>query len=104
MKYYSILLPQFNTKAEVKKSPTKPVTLPVLHENIPLELRLLQQWVVWKWEKPNGEWAKVPYHVSGRYRASTTKPETWGTFEAALLVLQDEYRTPPFDGVVRAKE
>jgi hypothetical protein len=101
MKYYSNLLPQFNTKAEVKKSAAKPVAIPVLDGNIPPELRMLKQWVLWRWEQRNGEWAKVPYHVSGRYKASTTNPETWGTLEAALLTYHDEYRSAEdrFDGI-----
>jgi len=51
-----------------------------LYANIPEELRLLKQWVLWKYEdigasKPT----KVPYHPNGRL-ADVTDPSTWSTF------------------------
>ena len=52
---------------------------------IPAELRSLDQWVVWKYEeKDDGGFTKVPYRASNKsQKASSTKPATWGTFEAA---------------------
>jgi hypothetical protein len=50
-------------------------------ENIPVELRELRQWVLWRLEDRGGKGAKVPYQVNGR-KASTTEPTHWNTFEA----------------------
>lgn len=50
-------------------------------ENIPVELRELRQWVLWRLEDRSGKGAKVPYQVNGR-KASTTEPTHWNTFEA----------------------
>jgi putative DNA primase/helicase len=58
--------------------------LPVLVENIPEELRVRPQWVVWKavGEKPD----KVPYSAKTGRKASSTDLTTWSTFEEALVV------------------
>lgn len=50
---------------------------------IPEELRALPQWVTWGDELVDGRRAKVPYTPTGR-RASSTDPNTWGTFEEAV--------------------
>lgn len=52
-----------------------------LFNNLPHELRVLKQWVLWKYEdvgaaKPT----KVPYQPSGKL-ANVTDPSTWATFE-----------------------
>jgi putative DNA primase/helicase len=56
--------------------------LPVLVENIPEELRVRPQWVVWKavGEKPD----KVPYSARTGCKASSTDLMSWSTFEEAL--------------------
>lgn len=60
-------------------------------ENIPLELQVLPQWVLWR-----GTWTttkegvrkitKVPYSTRLR-KASTTDPQTWTTFERVVRAL-----------------
>jgi hypothetical protein len=77
----------------------KPALLPVLPENIPLQLRLLDRWVMWrlmKRVKPNGEvtWTKVPFMVSGS-NASSTDPKTWTTYEEVC----DALILGGFDGI-----
>jgi hypothetical protein len=63
----------------------RPQALPVLFDNIPAELRALNQWVLWRYEwkpperKQKGKWDKVPYTASG-WKADSTRPETWATF------------------------
>ncbi len=47
--------------------------------NIPLELRVLKQWVVWRE-------GKVPYQINGQM-ADVTNPATWTTFDQAILAL-----------------
>lgn len=85
----------------------KPTALSVIADNIPDYLKSLNQWVVWRYEKHAKRWTKVPYcveswfdacfHSDGHklYRASSTKPATWTTFERALLV----YEQGEFDGI-----
>lgn len=64
-----------------------------MFSNIPVELRSLRQWVLWRTEyklDAQGEInydkkpTKVPYQPwPGGHKASTTNPEQWGTFEQA---------------------
>ncbi len=51
--------------------------------NIPLELRILKQWVVWRYEKSaEGDITKVPYSTQG-FRAKSTVRSHWASFELA---------------------
>ena len=61
--------------------------LPVLVENIPEELKVRPQWVVWKaeGEKPD----KVPYSAKTGHKASSTNLMTWSTFEEAIEAYED---------------
>jgi putative DNA primase/helicase len=56
-------------------------------ENIPDELKVRPQWVVWKavGDKPD----KVPYSARTGRKASTTDLMTWSTFEEALKAYQN---------------
>jgi putative DNA primase/helicase len=65
---------------------TESKMLPVLAENIPDELKVRPQWVVWKavGEKPD----KVPYSAGSGRRASSTDLLTWSTFENACEALE----------------
>jgi hypothetical protein len=59
---------------------------------IPAELRELDRWVVWRWEtdpeKPDKP-RKPPYCPTDLSRhASSTKPETWATFDQAIAVVE----------------
>jgi primase-polymerase (primpol)-like protein len=55
---------------------------------IPEELRALPQWVTWRAEERNGRATKVPYDPKRpAHRASSTDPETWGTYRQALEVV-----------------
>src|SRR5918995_3773361 len=62
-------------------------------EDIPEELRVRPQWVVWKavGDKPN----KVPYSARSGRRASSTDLMTWSTFEVAL----DAYENGEYAGL-----
>ena len=66
-----------------------------LYANLPAELRLLPNWIVWRLEYPNGldkKPTKRPYQVNGQ-PASVTDPSHWVTFEVAFnhLNLNDKY-------------
>ena len=62
-------------------------------ENIPDELKVRPQWVVWKavGEKPE----KVPYSARTKRKASSTDLLTWSTFEEVL----EAYETGGYDGI-----
>lgn len=49
--------------------------------NIPQELKILNQWVVWGVEKDN---IKCPYTPATLKRASAGQPDTWGSFVEAV--------------------
>lgn len=76
----------------------KPTALPVLFENIPISLKKISRWVLWKFlevgDGPNKRWAKLPLQSSGA-SASSTNPETWTDF----LHAQEAYQKGGFDGV-----
>ncbi len=67
--------------------------LPVLVENVPEELKVRPQWVVWKavGEKPD----KVPYSAKTGCKASSTDLMTWSTFEEVL----EAYEKDSYAGV-----
>lgn len=65
-------------------------------QNIPDELKALDQWVLWKSEfiPKDNRWTKVPYHPDG-YKASSTNPKTWSPFQAVW----NKYQAGKFDGI-----
>lgn len=65
----------------------------IVAENIPADLRVLEQWVAWRYESRDGKPTKVPMRADGEGRASTMDPETWSGFEDALAAASR------FDGV-----
>ena len=65
-------------------------------ESIPAELRALPRWVTWKAVPQPGKSkpSKVPYRTDlPNTRASSTDPETWGTFAQAEAAYLDGDRT-----------
>lgn len=69
--------------------PPKPDVLTPKLENVPQRLRDVDQWVAWKQdcqENKDGtqRWTKVPISPVGHGYASSTDPETWGTFTDAI--------------------
>ena len=79
---------------------TKPQTLPVQFDNIPMELKMTPRWVLWRYVEIGDEttkrWSKLPTQPSGQ-SASSTNPNTWSDF----LTVQNAYINQPnrFDGV-----
>ena len=61
---------------------------------IPEELKELRHWVVYRLKDVNGRLTKPPYQTNG-YKANTTNPKTWCTFDEAL----GAYKTKEFDGI-----
>lgn len=77
---------------------TKPQALPVKFENIPLALKKIPRWVLWRFvevgEDDNKRWSKLPLQAAGN-AASSSRPETWTDFVSA----EEAYSTGKFDGV-----
>jgi putative DNA primase/helicase len=66
------------------------------------ELQKLPQWVCWCYEETKeGKRTKVPYNARKGYKASTTDPKTWSTYELALKGLANIQTRDgrPFDGI-----
>jgi len=78
----------------------KPEALPVIFENIPMEIKRIPRWVLWRHtevgEEGNRRWSKLPIQASGQ-SASSTNPTTWADF----LTVQAAYQNNPdrFSGV-----
>ncbi|CAN5612487.1 hypothetical protein BH24ACT22_BH24ACT22_13590 [soil metagenome] len=64
-------------------------------DRIPEDLKQDPSWVLWKHEKRDGEWTKVPFQPN-RNKAKTNKPSTWTTFERAVEAYE---RDDFFDGI-----
>lgn len=79
---------------------TKPTALPVLFDNIPMELKRTPRWVLWRFVEIGDEntkrWSKLPTQANGQ-SASSTDETTWADF----LTVQAAYEANPtrFDGV-----
>lgn len=65
------------------------------YNNFPQKLREKSQWVVWKYEMTDkGRSTKILYSPKG-YQASTTKSESWGTFEDCV----NAYEVEDYSGI-----
>lgn len=58
-------------------------------DRLPDELKKLDRWVNWRFEIRNGKPTKVPINPTTGGRAMSDNPATWGTFEDALLHVND---------------
>jgi putative DNA primase/helicase len=72
-----------------------PVRIPPDDQGVPTALREPAQWICWRVEDRDGESTKVPIDPSTGTRASTTDPDTWASFGAAM----GHYQTEGLDGV-----
>lgn len=60
-----------------------------MFENIPLEMRQFQQWVVWRYEDTESpKPTKVPYSPRTNRLASVADASTWSSFDEALNALK----------------
>lgn len=76
-------------EALMRISATPPVRLNA--SGVPRELRDLANWVAWRLmppKKPGDKFGKVPVNPATGGNASSTKAETWGTFDSALDRMQ----------------
>ena len=76
----------------------KPVALPVEFDNIPLDLKMIPRFCLWKYtlvgEDEKQHWSKLPVQANGK-AASSTNPATWTDF----LTAQKAYETGNFSGI-----
>ena len=84
-----------------------PTALPVHPDAIPNELKVLPNWVGWRWAERDGKWTKPPINVQTGAGAKSNDATTWGSFDDALHSYQNGGRlagigfmlAPPFVGV-----
>jgi len=50
---------------------------------VPPEIKVLNQWVMWKYEDRDGRKTKIPYTTEG-YKAESNNPETWTTYNKVI--------------------
>jgi len=55
---------------------------PINFNEIPSELRLLHQWILWRAEEKGGRYTKIPYQVDGNEARSNDR-RTWSSFPTA---------------------
>ncbi|MGP8244158.1 MAG: hypothetical protein ACLQVN_06530 [Bryobacteraceae bacterium] len=55
-------------------------------DRVPIELKRLRQWLLWRYETRNDRPTKVPYQTDGR-RADSTDPATWCSYKDACSAL-----------------
>lgn len=71
------------------------------YKNIPEELRSLPQWVGFlRTPGKNGKMNKLPVNPHSLYGASSTNPETWGTFKQALSIIGKHCKVGQTEGIV----
>lgn len=58
-------------------------------ENIPAEIKVLDQWGCYGLEMVEGKETKVPFTPATGHRAKSTRKDTWCSFDAALAAYQD---------------
>ena len=80
--------------------PPKRTDKRVKPENIPGKLKTLNQWVFWRFKKETNSdgstrLTKPPYQANGLSMASTTKRETWSSFEE----INKRYQAGSCDGI-----
>jgi len=76
----------------------KPQAIPVKFENIPLDLKMIPRFCLWKYtlvgQGESEKWSKLPMQASGK-PASVSNSATWADF----LTVQKAYENGNFDGI-----
>lgn len=93
-----------NSENKNIRTSTPAFKLPIA-QSIPQELKDLKQWVLWRYRQRGrkDKLTKIPYQVkpwnTGAKEAKTNNPETWGNFEDAFSVLNNDYLRGKYDGL-----
>lgn len=53
-------------------------------DNIPPEMKAVNNWVCWKFQKRGGKNTKIPYNPKTGGMAKSNSPETWASFDTAV--------------------
>lgn len=61
----------------------KPTPIPFNAAGVPAAMRDAKRWLLWRYAKRSDKWTKIPMQANGQ-NASSTNPDTWATFDAAL--------------------
>lgn len=72
----------------------KPKAIRVDFNNIPLSLRNIPIFVMWRYVFKNSKWTKPPFQINGGF-AKTTDPLTWATYDS----VKTAYKNGGFDGI-----
>jgi hypothetical protein len=78
--------PAGSRKQSILRDPTnKPKPPPLLSDNIPAELRIVAQWIAWRfdWINDRSKWDKPPTNPNNGRLAEANNPATWATFAQA---------------------
>lgn len=51
---------------------------------IPSELKTLNQWTCWQWQRRDGKWTKIPVSAITGMQARSNDPDTWSSFKVAV--------------------
>ena len=77
----------------------------VLFDNIPTQLKIYRQFVLWKSEERDGKLTKIPYNANLSGNASTTDPATWSNFVTAkgryISHRQSQSQLPVLQGLLQ---
>jgi putative DNA primase/helicase len=71
----------------------------VLFDNIPSQLKMYRQFVLWKSEPRDDKLTKIPYNANLSGNASTTDPATWSNFVTAKGRYISHHRSQQFAGI-----
>ena len=92
-------------KASMIETLPRPTPLHVNFDQIPGELRYINQWVLWRyvWKDDKAKWDKPPFQPNGQH-ASSAAAFTWSPFQAVKEVYENGLNLPVddplhFDGV-----
>ena len=75
--------------------------------NVPPEMKAVNNWVCWKFQKRNGRKTKIPYNPKTGGMAKSNNPKTWASYETAVNALSGgtydgigfELGSSPFVGI-----
>ena len=71
----------------------------VLFDNIPSQLKMYRQFVLWKSEPRDDQLTNIPYNATHSGHASTTDPATWSNFVTAKGRYISQHRSQQFAGI-----
>ncbi len=72
-------------------------------EAYPSELKVYNQWILWKLEQKEGKSKKIPYTTNGN-KASVTNSETWSSFDKVFEIYREKPDTYSGIGFIFTQE